>query len=76
MPVVVAAVLLLVSAVVLWVWMTIPPAPDPGALPSRVLAPRVPRHRTKEWSRERSVQKSSIKQHTNGERLSSQQLSA
>jgi CubicO group peptidase (beta-lactamase class C family) len=34
-----AAVPLFLGGVALWVWVTIPPAPDPEALPSRVAAP-------------------------------------
>lgn len=34
-----AAVLLVLIGVALWVWATIPPRPDPGGLPARVLGP-------------------------------------
>src|SRR5687768_5316093 len=37
--VIAGAVLLLLAAVAMWVWETIPPEPDPDALPSRVLVP-------------------------------------
>jgi serine beta-lactamase-like protein LACTB len=40
--VLVGAVPILLGAVALWVWMTIPPTPDPDALPSRVLEPPPP----------------------------------
>ncbi len=37
--VIAGAVPLLLAAVAMWVWETIPPEPDPDALPSRLLEP-------------------------------------